>query len=209
LKTENDPIVRKTYVCLFFISFSALTLEVTLARLLSSIAWYHLAFFALSTAMLGMTAGAIRVYLNPEKYNSEKIEQTLAESSLKYALSIPFMLILICLLPIGLFKTVMSAFTILIATFLCSLPFYFFGIITTTALTKSTLPIGKLYAFDLIGASIGCLFALFGLENLDAPSLLLLCASFGALAGLCFAETLPRKKKLQLTEWHVYGLALA
>ena len=105
------------------------------------------------------------------------------------------MLIMLCLLPLGFHKTVMSLFTILIATFLCSLPFYFFGIITTTALTKSSLPIGKLYAFDLIGASLGCLFALIGLENLDAPSLLLLCASFGTLAGLCFSETLPKEKK--------------
>ncbi len=188
----------KLYFCLFFIAFSALTLEVTLARLLSSIAWYHLAFFALSTAMLGMTAGAIRVYLNPQKYNSANLEPILAESSLRYSLSIPFMLIMLCLLPLGFHKTVMSLFTILIATFLCSLPFYFFGIITTTALTKSSLPIGKLYAFDLIGASLGCLFALIGLENLDAPSLLLLCASFGTLAGLCFSETLPKEKKNRL-----------
>ncbi len=190
--------MKKTYLCLFFISFSALTLEVTLARLLSIIAWYHLAFFALSTAMLGMTAGAIRVYLNPQEYRPETIEEVLTKSSFQYSLSIPFVLILLCLIPIPLVKTIMTVFAILIATFLCSLPFYFFGIITTTALTKSSLPIGKLYASDLVGASAGCLFALAGLENLDAPSLLLLCAGIGALAGLCFAETSHKKRRNQL-----------
>lgn len=187
--------MRKTYLCLFFISFSALTLEVTLARLLSIIAWYHLAFFALSTAMLGMTAGAIRVYLNPEEYRAEKMEQILMKASFQYSLSIPFVLMLLCLIPMPLVKTLMSIIALLLATFLCSLPFYFFGIITTTVLTKSSLPIGKLYAADLVGASAGCLFALAGLENMDPPSLLLLCAGIGALAGLCVAG--PSEKKLR------------
>jgi hypothetical protein len=190
--------MKKTYLCLFLIAFSALTLEVTLARLLSIIAWYHLAFFALSTAMLGMTAGAIRVYLDPEEFRTENMDYILMKSSFQYSLSIPFILILLCLIPMPLVKTLMSIIALLLATFLCSLPFYFFGIITTTVLTKSSLPIGKLYAADLIGASAGCLFALAGLENMDPPSLLLLCAGIGALAGLCVAGSEQKKLKRRL-----------
>jgi hypothetical protein len=199
--------MKKTYLCLFLISFSALTLEVTLARLLSIIAWYHLAFFALSTAMLGMTAGAIHVYLNPEEFRAERIEQILMKSSFQYSLSIPCVLILLCLIPLPMVKTLMSIFALLLATFLCSLPFYFFGIITTTALTKSSMPIGKLYAADLVGASAGCLFALEGLENLDPPSLLLLCAAIGALAGLCFATTADKRQRNRLVACFVILLA--
>jgi len=40
------------YLGLFFVAFSGLALEVTLVRLLSVTTWYHLAFFAISTAML-------------------------------------------------------------------------------------------------------------------------------------------------------------
>ena len=50
------------------------------------------------------------------------------------------------------------------------------------------MPIGKLYASDLAGASSGCLIVLGGLELIDAPSLMLWCSSIGALSGACFAR---------------------
>ena len=46
-------------------ALAMLTLEITFSRLLSVVTWYHLAFFAISAAMLGMTAGATKVYLHP------------------------------------------------------------------------------------------------------------------------------------------------
>ncbi len=57
-------------------------------------------------------------------------------------------------------------------------------------LTKFDRPIGKLYASDLAGAALGCLLALFGLELLDAPSLVLACGSVGVLSALCFGRGL-------------------
>jgi predicted membrane-bound spermidine synthase len=45
-----------------------------------------------------------------------------------------------------------------------------------------------LYASDLIGASLGCLLVLGGLEIFDAPSLVILCAAIGMLAALIFAR---------------------
>ncbi len=47
------------YIGTFLISFTSLALEVTITRLLSVITFYHLAFFAVSIAMLGMTVGAV------------------------------------------------------------------------------------------------------------------------------------------------------
>jgi hypothetical protein len=59
------------YGGLFLVAFSGLSLEITLVRLLSVTTGYHLVFFAISTAMLGMTAGATRVFLSPEAFRSE------------------------------------------------------------------------------------------------------------------------------------------
>ena len=53
-------------------------------------------------------------------------------------------------------------------------------------LTKSSLPIGFIYASDLIGAAMGCLLVLGGLEFLDVPSLILLCGAIGAIAGVVY-----------------------
>jgi len=175
------------YAGLFLIAFSALSLEITLVRLLSVTTWYHLSFFAISTAMLGMTAGATRVYLHPKEFGKDNLWTTVSSSCINFALSIPVTLVLLCLIPLGLYKSIMSSFAILITTVVCALPFYFVGSTVSAVLTKHNLPMGKLYASDLIGASLGCLFVLGGLEVFDAPSLILLCGCIGSIAAVCFA----------------------
>lgn len=174
------------YAGTFLIASSALALEICLVRLLSVTTWYHLSFFAISAAMLGMTAGASRVYLTQEAFTEDRLAYDTSRACLAYAWSIPLAVILLCLIPLELQKTVMSPIAFLLATLVSSFPFYFTGIAVTLILTRYPQPIGRLYASDLIGASMGCLVVLGGLALLDAPSLMLLCGAAGALAALCF-----------------------
>ena len=189
------------YLGTFLIAFSGLALEVTLSRLLSVMAWYHLAFLAVSTAMLGMTAGATTVYLRPGWFSRERLAASLARACHAYALSIPAVLVLLCLIPIELplepRRMVMGFAALTVAILCCSLPFYFSGIVVSAVLTRSSLPVGKLYAFDLVGAAGGCLLVLGALLVLSAPSCILLCAVIGALAGLAYAwkEGQPRLRR--------------
>ncbi len=185
--TNNKPYRFNIYLGTFFIAFSTLALEITLSRLLSVITWYHLAFFAVSTAMLGMTAGATTVYLKPGWFTPDKINTNLAKTSLGYSLSVPVSLLLLCLIPISGELYIMKFFGLMVITFACALPFYFSGIVITSVLTKVNLPIGKLYASDLLGASLGCLFVLKGLEYFDAPSLIILCGAVVILSVFLFA----------------------
>ena len=191
---------RMIYVGTFFIAFATLALEVTLSRLLSVITWYHLAFFAVSTAMLGMTAGATTVYLYPTWF-TRNLDVSVVKSCLAFCISVPVALVLLCLMPMDIEQTVMSLFALILGTFYCATPFYFAGIAVTVILTKYELPIGKLYASDLFGASLGCLFVLGGLEILDACSLILLCGGIGGIAAYCFAWrsnlTLLRRRSSQ------------
>ncbi len=174
------------YVGTFLIAFTTLALEVTLTRLLSVITWYHLAFFAISTAMLGMTAGAVTVYLRPPWFAAEKVSRSVALACLGYAVATPVSLILLCMIPLVLMRSIMGFLSILVVTMVCVLPFYFSGIAISAALTKFACNIGRLYASDLIGAALGCLLVIVGLEALGAPSLILLSAALGALAALVF-----------------------
>ncbi len=48
---------------LFLTTVATLILEILDSRLLSVLTWYHLGFFAVSLAMLGMAAGAVLVFL--------------------------------------------------------------------------------------------------------------------------------------------------
>lgn len=145
--------------------------------------------------MLGMTAGATKVYLSPDAFRREKLAGAVSRTCLLYAISIPVTLLLLCLLPLSLYKSVMSFFSLLITTIACSFPFCFAGIVIPAVLIKQDeLPIARLYAADLIGASLGCLFVLGCLQFIDAPSLILMCSSTGALAGFFF----PSRQK---TTW--------
>lgn len=175
------------YLGTFLIAFSTLALEITLSRILSVSTWYHLAFFAISTAMLGMTAGATTVYLKRESIERRSLNDVVALACLGYAAVLPVVLVLICLIPIRMERTLMPALSLLLITALLTAPFYFSGLALSVILTKYDLPIGRLYAVDLIGAALGCLFVLGGLEFVSAPTLVLICALIGAIAAFVFA----------------------
>jgi spermidine synthase len=175
------------YIGTFLIAFSTLALEITLSRLFSVSTWYYLAFFAISTAMLGMTAGATTVYLKKDLLERRSLNDTVAIACLSYALVLPVVLLLLCLIPINMESSLMPAFSLLLITGLCTLPFYYSGVALSVVLTKYDRPIGRLYAIDLIGAALGCLFVLGGLEIFSAPSIVLLCAVIGGVAAFVFA----------------------
>ena len=177
----------QVYLGTLLIAFAMLAMEITFTRLLSVTTWYHLAFFAIATAMLGMTAGATTIYLKPRRFTKERLNEELAAACQRFALVVPVALVVLCLTPLSIAPTIMSIIAMLIVTAGCALPYYFAGIAITLILTKCDKPIGKLYAADLAGASLGCLFVLAGLEVMDAPSLILLCGALGAAAGLVFA----------------------
>ena len=158
------------YLGIAFTAFTTLAIEITLVRLLSLITWYHLAFFAISTAMLGMTAGAVTVYLRRESFEGEKLERAVSLACIAYALVVPLMLVELNLMPLGFERAgvnVMSVGAFILATLACALPFYFSGIAIAAVLTLSKAPIGRLYAADLLGAAAGCLFVLAGLGLVD------------------------------------------
>ncbi len=195
------------YLGTFLIAFVTLAFEVTLTRILSVVSWYHLAFFAVSTAMLGMTAGAVTVYLKPAWFTRQRVRESVAWACLGFSLATPAALVVICLVPLGFWAYAMFLFALMIVTLACVFPFYFSGIAVTAVLTRSGLPVGKLYASDLVGASFGCLMVLGALEFMDAMSLVLLCAAIGMLAGICFAYRSQAFRYSKLG-WFVFGILL-
>lgn len=178
---------RRIYAGTFLIAFATLGLEIALTRLLSVVTWYHLAFFAISTAMLGMTAGAVTVYLRPERFPKGDPSVGVASACIGFAIVSPLCLIALCLLPLGGAESALGALELLAATVCCAFPFYYSGIAISAVLTRSALPIGRLYASDLIGASLACLAVLGALELIGAPSLIILFGAVGAAAAWCFA----------------------
>ena len=57
---------------LFLVCMCVLMLQIVETRILSVISFYHLAFFAISMAMFGMTAGSLIVYFYPRFFAPER-----------------------------------------------------------------------------------------------------------------------------------------
>ena len=96
-----DAVPRRGYFLLgvFLITFAVLVFQIVQTRILSVIAWYYLAFFAISVAMLGMTAGAVWVYLRRERLERGRLSTVLSDATLLSAVSMPAsLLVQFCLI---------------------------------------------------------------------------------------------------------------
>ena len=65
------------YVALGLVTAATLMLQIIETRIISVTSWYHLAFFVISIAMFGLTAGAVFVYLRPERFRPARLSYDL------------------------------------------------------------------------------------------------------------------------------------
>ena len=63
------------YMALGLVAAATLMLQIIETRIISVVSWYHLAFFVISIAMFGLTAGAVFVYLRKERFRLERAPQ--------------------------------------------------------------------------------------------------------------------------------------
>ena len=165
-------------------------LQVVQTRILSVVAWYHLAFFAISMAMFGLTAGAVWVYLRRDRFTERTLSYDLAHYATAFAIGTAVSLLAqMTQVPIGGLASVTAAWTWMQLALCLAVPFFFSGIVVSLALTRSPFPIGRVYGWDLLGAASGCLGALVLLNSTDGPSVVLMIAAIAAVAAVCFAKS--------------------
>jgi hypothetical protein len=180
------------YVGVFLLALATLLLEVLLTRITSVIAWYHLAFFVISLAMLGMTAGAVLVFVRRERFEDADVPARLGQSALAFALAIPASALIALALPLESVGDLMTFVGLVLVGAALATPFVFTGIALTLALTRAGLSPGVAYGVDLIGAALGCALVIPVLDVIDAPSAALLAAAIAAAAALAFARAARR-----------------
>jgi hypothetical protein len=73
-KARNETGRRvRFYVALGLVTAATLMLQIIETRIISVTSWYYLAFFVISIAMFGLTAGAVFVYLHTERFRPERL----------------------------------------------------------------------------------------------------------------------------------------
>ena len=183
-------------------------LEILLARITSVIAWYHLAFFVISLAMLGMTAGAVLVFLLPKLFDEQQIPARLAQSALLFAATSPIALGMAMAMPLLPIDDLMDFFALLAYGGALAIPFALGGVTLTLALTRAGLPASIAYGVDLCGAAIGCALVIPLLDALDAASASLIAAAVAAAGGLCFALAREQAGRPQVVRGAILLVAL-
>jgi hypothetical protein len=177
----------------FLTCMCGLMLQIMETRVLSVIGYYHLAFFAIGVAMLGMTAGALAVFYRFELvYAPERLFAVMSGVMAVFAWSI--LASLLVLLNIALSGNLQPTLTFVVGWIVAILvllpPYVLIGIAVSLALTRSAQRIGLVYGVDLVGASTGCLATLALLTITDTYTAILLVGALGGVAGLAFRRAM-------------------
>lgn len=179
---------RNTYVGVFLVSMATLVLEILLTRITSVVAWYHLAFFVISLAMLGMTAGAVIVFVRPRWFTDELVPRRLIEGSSLLAVTTPVAVAAALAIPLEPITDVSGFVAMLGYGGALAIPFAVSGVVLTLSLTRAGLPPGIVYGVDLVGAAAGCVAVIPLLDLIDAPSAVFVAAALAAAGGFAFAR---------------------
>ena len=179
-------------VGLFLICMCALMLQIIETRILSVVAYYYLAFFAIGMAMFGMTAGSLFVYFREQLFSGDRLMQNLLWISSAFAIAV----VVSGLLTITTVLTSVSGKIEFLTTALqwgklvviLATPYFFAGMAISLALTRSPWPVPLVYGVDLVGAATGCLVVLAIMTVVDSVSAWLLVGAFAATAGVFFAQ---------------------
>src|SRR4030095_16309232 len=150
---------------------------------------YHLAFFVISMAMFGLTAGAVWTYLRGGRYTEKTLSFDLAHYSEAFAVATALGLAFqMTLVPMQQLAVTTLLIWIELAVSL-AIPFFFCGIVVSLALTRSPFPVGRVYGVDLCGAAVGCFGVLLFLNAFTGAAAVLWTAAIAALGALMFARS--------------------
>ncbi len=195
---------RSGMLGVLLVSLGTLMMEILLTRVFSVTMWYHFAFVAVSLAMLGLSAGAMAVYLMPKAFSPGRTRSAMALFSLVLAIAVAASTWIHVSLQFS--ANQMATFRA-ITLVLMLIPFTASGIVICLALTRFPNQVGRIYAFDLAGAAVGCVGVVVLLDAIgDVFTSLFMVCVLCALGGVLFAHG-PVPSWLRSCAWSV-ALAL-
>lgn len=183
----NGVVPRSYYLGLFLVSLATLLFEIHLTRIFSVTVWYHFSFLAITLSMLGLSIGAMTVYIFPKLFPLERLSAALTFTSVLFAISISLSFIAYIYLRTYFTETFDRYFSLTVILLFCP-PFFFSGICICLCLTRFSAQFNRLYAADFLGAGIGCALIVALLQLVDGLSLIFFFSVFAALSALCFAS---------------------
>jgi hypothetical protein len=196
----------RSYAAIALVSCAVLLYEITITRVLSVVLWYHFAFLAISLAMLGL--GAPGIWFTVKKPGPRALERSLLSSAVMMPASIVALLKGSEWLPRfwGVLPR-LSAFAnpqILLVIVCLLAPMLCLGsAVCLLLMSADGRQVGRMYAADLIGATVGALLVVPLMNVLPTPHIV---AGAGFLPLVAAALVAERPRAVTLG---ALGIALA
>lgn len=183
MQEEGTPetIGSRHYLGIFLFSLATLLLELSLTRVLSVALWYHFGFLVISTALLGFGTSGVVLALWKHLRERASLDSALATLALLFGIltvlcfwvmqRIPFD-------PFSLFSDKRQLAFMPLYYIVISVPFFCSGLALALLFTRGGRRVNGLYAFDLIGAGVGC------------GALALIMPAYGGSGSVVFAAAL-------------------
>src|ERR1700722_15492462 len=175
-------------------SFAALLLELSLTRLFSVVLFYHFAFLAISSALLGLGAGGVFAYLLKARLAKTDTRTLAARLCIDNAVLVLFVLEIVLHVPVSLEVSTKNFLQLSLLYVAAALPFFLTGLLFSVVFARETWRATRLYGADLGGGALACIAVVPLLNWIGGPNTILVAAIAMAAAAMIWASsTLTRK----------------
>ncbi len=166
---------------IFIASLSSLSFEIVLTRIFAISLWYHFAFMVISIAMLGIGASGTLLAVYP-RLKERRLTPIYCAA---FSLAIPAAYLAVNNIPFDPVKLSwdkVQLFYISLYYLFLSLPFFFCGLIVSTAFSILEKPPALIYGADLTGAGAGSLLTLWFLSTGGPERIVFISAAVASLS---------------------------
>lgn len=184
-----DSIGSRHYFGIFLLSLATLLLELSLTRVLSVALWYHFGFLVISTALLGFGTSGVVLAVWRRLREEVSLDRVLALLALLFGVltvgcfwlmqRIPFD-------PFSLFSDNRQLAYMPLYYVVISVPFFCSGLALALLFTHGGPRVNRLYAFDLVGAGLGCAALALIMPAFGGSGSVVIAAALGLVAAAIF-----------------------
>lgn len=185
-----ERLQKRFFAGIFLITSATLCLEIVLIRYFSISQHYHFAFLVVSIAFLGYGASGSFLSLFP-RVKQQSQSGLLSASALGFSLSVLICFILTNFIPFDLLNIswdVRQIALVFVYYILLSVPFFFAGLVVSSAISTHPNAIHKIYFYDLTGAGCGTILALFVFFPKGDQGTILIISFLALMASVLFKQ---------------------
>ncbi len=190
---SSDRISTASLVGVFFIAMALIMLELVLTRIFSVTIYYHFAFMAVSLALLGLAVSGVWVYIMPNWFSKARYTQQTPIAAILFAVTTCISLVVYLSIPFAPAANWGDLLKTAVIYIALAIPFFFGGLCVSLPLSHYPKQASRIYFFDLLGASFGCLLIILVLSIFGGPSAVLFVAVLGGVAALVMSFATPRR----------------